>query len=164
MMVVEDAADAVAQQKQAVGLLGVCAARSAVERPPEHAVIVRGRARRRQQLVPERLHLRALREEAVAADVHAVAAEIDRARKPAEHGVALEHDGMIRPALRKLVRRRQPRRPAADDDCLFHETALSRFFCGFSDKTIITDEKREYNVFILPHTRRTPKRRGRRLG
>lgn len=35
--------------------------------------------------------------------------------------------------------------PAADDDCLFHETALSRFFCGFSDKTIIADEKREYN-------------------
>ena len=94
MMVVEDAADAVAQQKQAVGLLGVCAARSAVERPPEHAVIVRGRARRRQQLVPERLHLRTFREEAMTADVHAVSAEIHRAGKAADDLIRLEDDGL----------------------------------------------------------------------
>jgi hypothetical protein len=112
---IEDARDAMAQEEHIVLLLRICAIRRQRALPAEHLVIIRGRAHRLQQLMPELLDLLALRKKAMPADIHAVAAEIHGARDAAEHRILLEHDGVDVRLPQKLVGGRQACRAAADD-------------------------------------------------
>jgi hypothetical protein len=66
-----------------------------------------------EHLLPQRLHLGRLREEAMAAEVEAIAVAHDGARQPADLRVGLEdHDGAL--VVREHVACRQPSRPAAE--------------------------------------------------
>jgi hypothetical protein len=67
-----------------------------------------------EQLVPHRLDVRHLREEAVPAEIEAIALELDRLGNAAHRALGLDHR---RRAVAKGedVRRRQPRRAGAQD-------------------------------------------------
>jgi hypothetical protein len=78
---------------------------------PEHEVLVR------EDLVPERLHLRDLREEPVAADVEAVPVGDDGAADAAHHVVRFQHGGGGA-ALAELVGGGEAGGAGADDDDL----------------------------------------------
>ena len=67
-----------------------------------------------EHLMPDLLHLRDFREEAVASHVEAEALERLGARETADPGALLDDDG-TEAGLRQLARGRQPRGPRADD-------------------------------------------------
>ena len=66
------------------------------------------------EALPDALDLLQLREEAMAAEVEAVAVELDGLRDPADRPVGLEHDRGP-PAKAERVRGGQPGRPSAED-------------------------------------------------
>ena len=71
-----------------------------------------------QDLVPERLDLGHLGEEAVAADVEAPAVALDGAADAADDVVGFEHGGVDDAGAAQLVGRGEPRRAGTDDDDL----------------------------------------------
>lgn len=91
---VENARDALPVEEHRVRRLRVGAVRARLSLSFKQTVIERRRRGVGQDLLPERLHLRTFREEAMAADVHAVSAEIHRAGKAADDLIRLEDDGL----------------------------------------------------------------------
>ena len=66
--------------------------------------------------MPERVHLDRLREEAVAAEVEAVAVDLDGLREAADLVLGLEHDD-VSAGLAEQVAGGQSCRAAAEDEC-----------------------------------------------
>ena len=65
--------------------------------------------------VPEILHLMAFGEEAVTADIHAIAGKVNGSGKTAHHAVLFQNHGMDVCMLQKFISRRQPCRAGADN-------------------------------------------------
>jgi hypothetical protein len=95
MMVPEDARDAVALEHDLVGEFRIRATGLQIMMPAELLVVVGRRALQRQNVLPPVHDPVVLGEEAVAADIHAVAVVLDRARDAAEFLRGFQHRHIV---------------------------------------------------------------------